>query len=266
MKKDVCPICEALLTKEIMNNYDEPPESNTSCETCGFNEYYFYYEGCSTYMQMAVPKENDESVLELKGFLITGDEKNFISREEYKKMVDSYLKENKMTLDSITSALKEFREQKLKEKERLKLEEEAKQARWKSGDLLESEKVEINKFLSNQKNTIKNLGKVAKITKENINSDGLLLNLEFEINSSELDELVSSKVNAQRKYCVENKVPMFAPTNSCYRCGFRIFSLKRTSVNMFGRTFSKIEEPISLDKCSSGLITGCPTCNRSFVD
>ena len=130
----------------------------------------------------------------------------------------------------------------------------------------EKEKSEINKFLFNQKSVIKDLGKVAKITKEEMTEDGLLFNLEFEIDSNELDKLVSSKLNAQRKYCIDNNVPMFAPSSSCYNCGFRIFSVKKTFVNMFGRTFFKIEQLISPEKCSTGLITGCPSCNRTFVD
>ena len=266
MKEDICPICEELLTNETMNNYDEPPESKASCKKCGFNEYYFYYEGFSTYMTLAVPKRDDQSELELRGLLIVTDENNFISRDEYKKMLISHLKENNMTVESIIEDRKQFKEQAENKRKRLKLEEEAKQARWKAGELLENEQYEINKFLFNQKATIKDLEKIVKITKEEMTSDGLLFNLEFEIDTKELDKHVSSKVKSQRKYCIDNKVPMFAPTNSCYSCGTNIFSLRKTSVYMFGKHFSKIEELISQEKCSTGLITGCPSCNRSFVD
>lgn len=266
MSKDICPICEEITTNVIMNNYDEPPESKISCERCGFNEYYFYYEGFSTYMTIAIPKSENPSKLELKGILIETSEKNFISRDEYKEMFISYLKKNNMTLDSIIEDRKKFKEQESNKKKMLKLEEEKKQARWKAGDLLENETYEINSFLLRQKEIIKDLGEVVKITKEEMTPDGLLFNLEFEIDEKELSKLVSYKSRVQKEYCVANKVPMFAPISSCYSCGCNIFSLRKTTVNMFGKSLSKIEEFISLKKCSTDLITGCPSCNRSYVD
>lgn len=64
---------------------------------------------------------------------------------------------------------------------------------------------------------------------------------------------------AQEKYCIEHKVPHFAPMDGiCYKCHRNIYE--------------EIEQPygaktgISVEKASKGLITGCPHCNRSYCD
>lgn len=64
---------------------------------------------------------------------------------------------------------------------------------------------------------------------------------------------------AQKEYCKSNGYPMFAPNNGiCYSCGRNIYhKVVYHSGNVGG---------ISVKKAGSTLITGCPFCNRSYVD
>ena len=56
-------------------------------------------------------------------------------------------------------------------------------------------------------------------------------------------------LEAQKKYCDENNVPQFAPTNGrCDRC------------------FANIYDYITVERAGTTLITGCPECHTSFVD
>lgn len=64
---------------------------------------------------------------------------------------------------------------------------------------------------------------------------------------------------AQKEYCEKNKLPHFAPTRYCYRCGKDIYE--------------KIQKPnklystgISVESAGNHLITGCPHCNYSFCE
>jgi hypothetical protein len=57
------------------------------------------------------------------------------------------------------------------------------------------------------------------------------------------------KVDAQKKYCLENNLPMFAPEqNKCEYCG------------------EKFWDNISLEECSNKLITGCHFCHQSYCE
>ena len=60
---------------------------------------------------------------------------------------------------------------------------------------------------------------------------------------------MSSKENleAQEKFCSENKLPLFA-SETCWHCGCKVF------------------ECIDLQKASNELITGCPNCSTSFCE
>lgn len=63
---------------------------------------------------------------------------------------------------------------------------------------------------------------------------------------------LKERIDAQRKYCQANSLPMFAPGNgACPFCGRDIYS-----------------GPYGYDEKRAGgtLITGCPYCHRSFVD
>lgn len=54
---------------------------------------------------------------------------------------------------------------------------------------------------------------------------------------------------AQKKYCDEHKLPMFAPASGyCFNCGAYIY------------------EAITLKEAGSRLITGCPYCRMSYCD
>lgn len=59
---------------------------------------------------------------------------------------------------------------------------------------------------------------------------------------------------AQKKYCSENKVPVFAPGEwSKYRC-----------IRCFHDIYR--EGGISVEEAGKKLITGCPFCNYSFCN
>lgn len=63
---------------------------------------------------------------------------------------------------------------------------------------------------------------------------------------------VSDKIDAQRRYCKANGLPMFAPGNgACPYCGRDIYD------GPHGYTAKR---------AGSSLITGCPHCHHSFVD
>ena len=86
-------------------------------------------------------------------------------------------------------------------------------------------------------------------------------------------DVVQSRI-AQKKYVEERNYPHFAPRSGiCYSCNENIYeklSWKREN----GR---RIQVPndseevmftsgITVEKASSGLVTGCPHCNRSYCD
>lgn len=63
-----------------------------------------------------------------------------------------------------------------------------------------------------------------------------------------LNKEINEKINAQKEYLRENKIPQFAPPDGiCYWCHQQIY------------------EKITLEKASSKSITGCPFCLYSFV-
>lgn len=63
------------------------------------------------------------------------------------------------------------------------------------------------------------------------------------------NEEVRTKIKAQKKYCEEQKAPMFAPDDGfCFSCHHQIYN------------------SISLERASSELITGCRVCMRSYCD
>ncbi len=65
---------------------------------------------------------------------------------------------------------------------------------------------------------------------------------------------ISEAIEAQERYCEENKYPLFAPGNGmCYRCHRNIYK----EINGYG---------ISVEAAGTQLITGCPHCNWSFCD
>lgn len=66
-------------------------------------------------------------------------------------------------------------------------------------------------------------------------------------------------IKAQILYCHREKVPMYAPPDGrCPRCGMQIYRELKTS---YGYSLG-----ITIERAESGLITGCPFCNYSFVE
>lgn len=60
---------------------------------------------------------------------------------------------------------------------------------------------------------------------------------------------VREKINSQKKFCEENKLPFFVDSDGfCFSCHHHIW------------------DRISLEQASSELITGCPHCSRSYCD
>lgn len=75
---------------------------------------------------------------------------------------------------------------------------------------------------------------------------------------------------AQKRYCEENEVPLFAPQR-CYRCKQDIFASIGHPVQILPRrrlmlNFEQTRPGISVEKASSELICGCPFCYASFDD
>lgn len=76
----------------------------------------------------------------------------------------------------------------------------------------------------------------------------------------EYDVLKARK--AQRKYCDEEGLPLFAPfTGICFKCGKNIYEEKEYRR---GNTF--VKKGIDVDKATNELVTGCPHCSMSYVD
>lgn len=62
-------------------------------------------------------------------------------------------------------------------------------------------------------------------------------------------EQLEAKIGAQKQYCKDHKVPLFAPSNGrCWNCGKIIY------------------DRISLETAATTHITGCPYCHRSYCD
>lgn len=75
-----------------------------------------------------------------------------------------------------------------------------------------------------------------------------------------MDQLFDVKLacEAQANFQKEKGYPDFAPKSGrCFSCGNNIYSQMDRGSYTTG---------ISVQKASSELITGCPHCNRSFVD
>lgn len=70
-------------------------------------------------------------------------------------------------------------------------------------------------------------------------------------------------IEAQDRYCIEKKVPRFAPENGiCWTCSRNIYvpafsGVGTDDVNVMG---------ISVDQAKSSLVTGCPYCLASFCE
>lgn len=62
----------------------------------------------------------------------------------------------------------------------------------------------------------------------------------------------------QRDYCRRRKVPCFAGSGMCFRCGRSIYDpVKHKDNSVTG---------ISVEEAGTQAITGCPHCKASFAD
>ena len=59
---------------------------------------------------------------------------------------------------------------------------------------------------------------------------------------------MSDKIKLQEQYCKEKDAPFFAPKPNCWSCNRNIW------------------DKITITQARTELITGCPYCNRSYVD
>ena len=72
-------------------------------------------------------------------------------------------------------------------------------------------------------------------------------------------------IAAQKKYCEDNEVPHFAPSDGyCYHCGRNIYDLYISTT--ISRECGIGESGITVEQAGKRLITGCPHCHYSFVE
>ena len=64
---------------------------------------------------------------------------------------------------------------------------------------------------------------------------------------------------AQKKYCEENNIPWFAPTDLCYSCRRNIYLDAK-------RVDGTVSHGYTEEYAATHLITGCPHCRYSFVE
>lgn len=261
-----CPICNGKFRTIFDVNYDEPPECLTQCNDCGFTEYYFYYEGYTTSIRSCKFNDENKSYEDLH-ICIIHKNNEFIDIEEYKSILNEELKKLGITLDDLIRMNKEkktFLENRMKEHKQKEVDDKV---RWENGDYTQNELLEINQFLEKEVIKIKTLeqeGLISKLKLEH-NAQGLLVNIAFEINEQKAESYEAKKENAQVDYAISISAPMFAPKN-CFKCYTRIFSVKKENKVLFGKPYETIKEYMSFERCSTTLITGCPNCNRSYVD
>lgn len=68
--------------------------------------------------------------------------------------------------------------------------------------------------------------------------------------------IVQSCIDAQKKYCIEKKVPHFAPDNGiCWSCNQNIYLPGKDGY-----------AGVPLEKASTQHITGCTHCHRTYCD
>lgn len=69
---------------------------------------------------------------------------------------------------------------------------------------------------------------------------------------------------AQEKYCNETGTPHFAPNSGrCWKCGQNIYEQIEKISRYSDKTYTT---GISVEEARERLVTGCPHCNRSYVD
>lgn len=258
-----CPICESVMKNKIWSSYDEPPENLDQCDNCGFTEYYSYYEGHSTYMETYVRTDDG---FEKKVVMLADGKEDFIRSDELKELLVQKLKEKGESIETYIQAQREHHERKRLEKQARTQKKIDDQNRWKEENYNEQELTVIQNFLSNQSYTIEKLKEIGVIKNvDRVYKEERLTEIKFTVDEKENTKYTNKKEQAQNDYCVKNKIPMFAPSD-CFSCLRSVFGIKTGGKDLFGKIYETISDPISLEKASTSLITGCPHCNRSFVD
>lgn len=259
-----CLICKGNIVFHNYASYCEPPETISQCDTCGYTEYYYYYDGYLTYIEIF---EFDVNYCQTKRFFEIEKEKDFIDIKKYKKRLIEELKKKNLSIkDLIEKRAKalEFKK-KLDEEKRMKVENTS--DRWKREDFNEKERKEIEARLQKEISKITSLMDVEVITSLEIkkDEDGYIKDFTFKIDEEKAGSYANEKHLAQKEFTLKNKVPLFVQ-NNCWSCSRNIYSIKESTFTLFEKEFKTIQEGVSMEKASQSLITGCPYCNRSYVD
>lgn len=83
---------------------------------------------------------------------------------------------------------------------------------------------------------------------------------------------IAKASEAQKKYCEKNQDPHFAPKSGrCWSCKDNIYEEIGWKIVNGCREKTPLEKAdiktgITVEEAASGLITGCPHCNRSYCD
>lgn len=262
-----CPICEGVMKNKIWSHYDEPPESKYECDVCGYTEYYFYYDGTVRYVEYSVFDEKMGRYVPTRICYIDIEEmKDPNDLKEYKSLLLKELKEIGLTVEEIIQLRKDYKD--LQKKERLEKINKAKEdsSRWKNEEFNEEEILKIHEFLSKEKEKLEEfVEKDIVVNLKFYTSKEFLTNVSYELSCEKSLEYQAKKQQSQLEYTRSTGTPMFA-SSRCFRCGTAIFGVEKGSKTLFGKSFPELREPISMETCSSKLITGCPVCNRSYVD
>lgn len=87
---------------------------------------------------------------------------------------------------------------------------------------------------------------------------------------------VEKSIQGQNEYCRENEEPQFAPRSgvcwSCHRNIYKPIFHKNASLRLYGRHEVETVEDcdyitgITTETAKNSLVTGCPHCNKSYLD
>ena len=269
-KNNECPICKRqTFFKEFSSSYDEPPEEKTKCKTCGFTEYYFYYDGFLTYMKRYYFHQQAKRY-GTKYWLPEESQNDFISREDYLKLLLSELDNENLSIEDLIKEKTNAIEHNEKVEKERRTAKEKEKIRWEKNEYSKDEIEEINKTLNEQIEILKKYESAEivenlKVSHSNTKNGLFISDISFQLNEEKLEEYISRKFKAQKEFAIRAKTPMFA-MRSCFSCNGQVFGVHMSFLTLYGKTYNILIDNNSLEKCSSSLITGCPRCSRSFVD
>lgn len=269
-KTNECPICKRqTFFKEFSSSYDEPPEEKIKCKTCGFIEYYFYYDGFVTYMERCYFHQATKRY-GFECWLAEESQNDFMSREDYLKLLLSELDNENLSIEDLIKERKNAIEYNKKVEQERKEKKEKEKMRWKKNEYSKDEIEKINKKLNEEIETLKKYKEEGivedlKISYSNTKNGLFVSDISFQFNLEGLEEYISRKIQAQKEFAIKTKRPMFAMT-SCFSCNGQVFGVHMSHLTLYGKTYKVLVDHNPLEKCSNSLITGCPKCSRSFVD